>query len=149
MTTVLLVHAFATVAMVGLIWFVQIVHYPLMARVGREQFAAYHEGHVRRTGWVVVPLMVAEAITMIVVVTRQPPGAPVWGLWLAFALLVVAWTSTAWLQVPLHRRLARGYDDSANRLLVITNWIRTAAWSARALIVVWMTAVVLGAPAST
>lgn len=30
----LLVHAAATWAMVGLVWFVQVVHYPLFAQVG-------------------------------------------------------------------------------------------------------------------
>ena len=36
----LLTNAFATLAMVGLIWFVQVVHYPLFAKVGNSCFAA-------------------------------------------------------------------------------------------------------------
>ena len=39
MELILLTQVFATLFMVGLIWFVQIVHYPLYAKVGREQFS--------------------------------------------------------------------------------------------------------------
>jgi hypothetical protein len=46
-------------------------------------------------------------------------------------LLLVVWGSTALLQVPCHARLSRGFDGSALRTLVGTNWIRTAAWSLR------------------
>ena len=34
----LIIHAAATWFMVGLIWFVQIVHYPMFANVGRDSF---------------------------------------------------------------------------------------------------------------
>lgn len=36
MQTVVVVHLLATLAMAGLILFVQVVHYPLMARVGED-----------------------------------------------------------------------------------------------------------------
>jgi hypothetical protein len=38
----LLVHGFATLYMTGLIWFVQLVHYPLFAQVGRHAHLSYH-----------------------------------------------------------------------------------------------------------
>ena len=34
-----------TSALFGLIWIVQVVHYPLFGRVGREGFAAYESAH--------------------------------------------------------------------------------------------------------
>jgi hypothetical protein len=40
--------------------------------------------------------------------------------------------STWRLQVPRHDALARGWDAAAHRALVRSNWVRTAAWSARA-----------------
>ena len=57
---VVAVHTFATLAMMGLIWFVQVVHYPLYAKVGPQAFAEYHALHVSRTTSVVAPLMLAE-----------------------------------------------------------------------------------------
>ncbi len=41
----LAVHLAATAAMTGLIWFVQVVHYPLFDLVGRAQFVGYEAAH--------------------------------------------------------------------------------------------------------
>ncbi|MEM7249453.1 MAG: hypothetical protein AAF533_29355 [Acidobacteriota bacterium] len=125
---VLTAHLATTLAACGLIWFVQVVHYPLFAKVPVDGFAAFHARHVQRTGWIVIPLMLLEA------------GAALGLLWLddrvlltrvGFALLAVAWLSTALLQVPCHERLRQGFDASVVQRLVGTNWIRTVAWTAR------------------
>ncbi len=127
MTALLLVHAGATLAMCGLGWFVQVVHYPLFARVGDDSFTAYEREHVRRTTLVVTPLMVAEAVTAGLLLVLRPSSLTVAGA----VLVVLVWTSTALVQVPLHRRLERGFDPAAQRALVRTSWVRTALWSGR------------------
>jgi hypothetical protein len=57
MDTVLLVHVAAAWAMVGLIWFVQLVHHPLFSAVGSSAFTGYEARHMRRTTWVVAMFM--------------------------------------------------------------------------------------------
>ncbi|MGL6280626.1 MAG: hypothetical protein ACRC50_13860 [Gaiella sp.] len=130
MTALLLVHAGATVAMVGLVWFVQLVHYPLFAHVGRDGFALYEAQHTRRTTWLVAPLMLVEAATALVLLAADPSLLTVAGA----ALLGIVWLSTALVQVPLHGRLERGFDAEAHRRLVRSNAVRTAAWTGRAVI---------------
>jgi hypothetical protein len=125
----------ATLFMTGLIWFVQIVHYPLFDRVG-ESFTAYHRAHSRWTTWVVGPPMLIEAATCLWTAVRPPQDVPGWQASLGLGLLVTIWISTATLQVPQHRRLARGFETRAYRRLVATNWLRVVAWSLRALLVV-------------
>ncbi|MCR9244635.1 MAG: hypothetical protein NXI31_06355 [bacterium] len=125
-----LTHGFATIAMTGVIWFVQVVHYPLFAAVGTERFVAFEASHVRRTTWVVAPLMLAELVTAAALAVAPATRGLV--PWSGIALLAIAWLSTAFLQVPLHRRLERGFDSDTARRLVATNWIRTVAWTARA-----------------
>jgi hypothetical protein len=56
----LLAHVAATLFMTGLIWFVQIVHYPLMSSVGRAEWVEYERRHLRRTTAVVAPAMLIE-----------------------------------------------------------------------------------------
>jgi len=129
---VLLVHLAATLFMTGLIWFVQLVHYPMFSSVGRERFAEYEIVHSRRTAWVVVPAMLIEAITGVYLVVTPPTGVPRDVLWVGLGLIVMSWLSTALLQVPRHRKLMAGYDEKVHRGLVATNWIRTVGWSARA-----------------
>ena len=133
----IITQAAATLAMTGLIWFVQIVHYPLMGRVGVEAFTGYEDEHTRRTSWVVGPPMLIEAVTSLTIVFRPPTGVSAGEAWSGLALVAVIWISTATLQVPLHRRLAKGFEPSAHRSLVLTNWIRVLAWSLRAALVLY------------
>lgn len=132
-TALLLTHALATLFMTGLIWFVQIVHYPLMASVGAARFTDYETRHMRRTTWVVGPGMLVEAAAAVALLISPPAGAATLA-WIGAALLAVIWLSTALLQAPRHRRLIAGFDERLIRSLVAGNWIRTAAWSARSAI---------------
>jgi hypothetical protein len=125
-------HAFSTVAMAGLIWFVQIVHYPLFVEVGSREFTRYEALHCRRTGYVVAPLMLTELATAAWLFFRPPMPGVEWATTAGVVLLTAIWLSTAFLQVPCHRRLECGFDAAFARRLVGTNWIRTIAWTARA-----------------
>lgn len=135
----LLVQAGSTWAMVGLIWFVQLVHYPLMGSVGSQDFVTYEAGHVRRTSWVVIPLMLAELLSSAALVVTAGPLVPRPEALLGLALLVGVWASTFFLQVPLHERLGVAFAANDHARLVRTNVIRTVLWSARgALVLVWL-----------
>lgn len=123
-----LLHAAATWYMVGLIWFVQLVHYPGFASVGEEAFVTYTRTHVSRTAWAVGPPMLVEAATAAAIVALGPPSTLAW---VALGLLALIWASTAVLQVPAHSQLNEAHDAPTIRRLVRTNWLRTAAWSAR------------------
>jgi len=126
----LLVHAATTFFMVGVIWFVQIAHYPLFSRVGEAAFPEYERQNTRRTTWVVAMPMLIELGTAIA--TAWYIGGAL--AWCGLALLVVVWVSTGLWQVPAHRRLEGGFDAVTHRRLTSTNWVRTVAWSARGII---------------
>jgi hypothetical protein len=120
-----------TLSMTGIIWFVQVVHYPLFARVGESGFATYSQQHATRTGWVVAPLMLVELVTACLGLIRffRPALLPLsWAVAGVF-LLAIIWLSTGLLQVPLHSRLGLEYQAPAVHRLVRTNWIRTVCWT--------------------
>lgn len=138
----LLTQVASTVYMVGLIWFVQVVHYPLMGAIGDSEFSAYEQRHMSLTTWVVAPPMLIEAATAVLLFWFRPTGVSIWFVWTGGILLALIWLSTALLQVPCHETLANGFDAVAHRRLVLTNWIRTVSWSLRGLLVlgmVWIT----------
>jgi hypothetical protein len=137
---VLLVHVAATLFMVGVIWFVQVAHYPLFSRVGSEKFSLYSEAHSRLTTYVVGPPMLIEATTALLLVFRQPEGVPLAAALIGLALVSVVWLSTALLQVPRHTALGSGFDRRTWSRLVLSNWVRTIAWSVRGVLVLWMAA---------
>lgn len=132
-------HLVATVAMVGLIWFVQVVHYPLFTAVGREQFVAYEDAHRRLTAYVVGPFMAVEGVTALWIAAAPPTGVSRLAAFVGLLLLAVIHASTVFLQVPMHMALSEGFDAASARRLVRTNWIRTVGWSARGLLAAGMT----------
>jgi hypothetical protein len=132
MLALLLVQLLATGFMTGLIWFVQVVHYPLFTLVGAGGFPQYEDRHTRRTTLVVAPAMVIEALAALALLVMVPAGVPSPLAWLGAVLIGAIWLSTLAVQAPCHRELSRGYAARAARRLSVTNWVRTLAWTARA-----------------
>ena len=130
----LIAHAAVTWFLTGLIWTIQVVHYPLFDMVDRTRYAAFAAAHNLRITPLVGPPMVAEALLAVWLVAERPAGVPAWWTWAGLALVCVIWLSTVVLQVPMHGRLAAGFDAHAHGILVGTNWLRTAAWTCRALL---------------
>lgn len=132
-----LLQVVSTLAMFGLLWFVQVVHYPLFELVNDQKFAA---SHATRTTYVVAPLMLLEIVTSAALLRSawRPLFIAAGEAWFGAALVVVIWMSTAFLQVPLHDRLQVRHSVADARQLVATNWVRTVAWSIRAaLVMLW------------
>lgn len=140
MKLLILTHLSATLMMTGIIWFIQIVHYPLFNRVGASEFASYEAAHTTLTTCVVMPLMFVELFSAALLLFLPTPSIPPLLLWAGIGLLAIIWLSTAVLQVPLHNTLAAGFDQAAYERLVATNWLRTGAWSVRAVIALVLTA---------
>jgi len=137
-------HAASTLMMAGVIWFVQVVHYPLMARVGEGGFSIYEREHAARTTLVVMPLMLIEAASACGLAWHLRAGAGALVGWAGLAALILVWISTFAVQVPLHGKLEVGYTPAAHTALLRTNWIRTVLWSIRGLAAVWMLWLVVG-----
>lgn len=133
---VLFAHASATWFMVGLIWFVQIVHYPLMRYVGSAEFVNYEQLHSRLTTWVVGPAMLMEVATLAWLLHFHPPAISRSWLGASAVLLAIIWISTQAIQVPCHAALCEQWDAAIHARLVTTNWIRTIAWNLRGILIV-------------
>lgn len=132
--TITLLHALCTVAMTGLVWFVQLVHYPLFARVGAETGRAYALEHQRRMTWLVGPLMVGELASAGALFLCLRGTAAEALTRAGLVLVAVIWVSTVTRQVPLHAQLARDPRPALVERLARTNWVRTLAWTARSII---------------
>lgn len=124
--------------MVGIIWFVQIVHYPLFDHLGSEVAASYAYEHQRRTGWVVGPVMLIEMGSAVILGLFRPPQVPFLLIVTGLVLIAVVWASTFFVQIPIHATLLNGFDGRLQRRLVLTNWLRTVAWTARGILALEM-----------
>lgn len=88
--------------------------------------------------WIVAPGMLTELATAVALLWLRPAGVTSPSIWLGIFLVASIWLVTYSVQVPQHASLAMSYDSEIQRKLVKGNWIRTVAWSARGLLVLWM-----------
>ena len=128
--TFLLINIFSSIFLCGLIWLVQLVHYPFFLRTDRTQFTEHIRFHGFRISFLVLPVMTAELITSILLSIYEPDFKNLHLLGLIVVLLI--WASTFLLQVPQHAKLVVKFDEKAILKLVRTNWIRTVLWSFKA-----------------
>jgi len=126
---VLTVHLVSACIMVGVIWFVQLVHYPLLAVVPVESAKQVAEKHQKWTGIVVGPPMAVEGVSTLILWANTPAGVSWWLTWANGASLAVALLCTIFLSVPRHARMVEAPDARVGKELVLTNWPRTIAWT--------------------
>lgn len=137
--SILAAQVLASGALCGLVWFLQAVHYPMLARVVGEHARKFAMEHQQRTMLVMGPLMLVEMAAALLIAVNPPPGVGRGVALVGLMMVLALWVSTALVQMPLHARLVRdGHDPGVVEALVRTNWARTALWSARALLSVWM-----------
>ena len=114
--------------MVGFIWTIQLLVYPLMAQVPADGFVAFERFHQRRVVVVLSLFAFVEVVSAAALVFVDVDRS----LWLGGGVILVAlWVSTGAFYAPLHGRLATGFDSRSHSLLVRTNWLRTIGWTVR------------------
>jgi len=138
MKLVLVCNIVATFFMVGVIWFIQIVHYPLYTRINPDAFPNYEVAHINLVTPVVVPIMFLEAITAVLLLLSPIAGIPLWLLIAGLVIVVLIWSITFFVTVPQHNVLSYSFDSAVHRTLMLTNWSRTVLWTARGLLMCWV-----------
>ena len=112
-------------ALTGLIWTIQLVHYPLFALVGADAWPRYEAEHQRRITRLVLPLMLANlALGVSVFLANRSWLAGVNG-----ALAITVFAATGLVFAPMHAALQHRAGEAAITRLLRANWARTAAWT--------------------
>jgi hypothetical protein len=143
MTLLHLIHLTATAGYCVLLWVVQVVVYPQMARVRAEDFRAYHNRHARSITWIVAPLFLLEGSCAALSFWFGWQKELAWqlasvGLFAANTLVTFLWF------VPAHARLCNGKDEPLLRRLVNMNGWRTGLSTLRLLVIIGLVAGTLG-----
>ena len=124
--------------MVGLIWLIQLVSYPLFSYVNVGDFQKYHSRHVKKITPIVALAMTLEASIALILLIFTPSDSI--GLLVINTLLVcLIWVSTAFIQIPYHQRLEFPKNQILyTEKLIKTNWIRTILWTFKLIISIWV-----------
>lgn len=132
-------HVAATLFMVGLIWTIHVVHYPLFAEVGESTYVVYQAAHVDRIGMLLAVPWLLEGLTLLGVlalaVERRELRIP--ALIGAIAMAAVLVISGFW-SAPAHGELADGFDAAVHDRLMTANLVRTLAWTICGASSVWV-----------
>ncbi len=142
-------HVIATWFMVGLIWTIHVVHYPLFAEVGEATYVAFQSAHVDRIGKLLFVPWLTEGLTLLALLwiafrgDRRGLRMPVFVG--AVAMAVVLIISGVW-SAPAHGELMDGFDSAVHDRLMTANLIRTLAWTVRGVSAVWVLALVWPRP---
>lgn len=131
--TIYILHFIVTLLLTGMIWFIQLVHYPLFHAIDPRDFPQYERENFRTT-YLNLPLMILEAASGVYLywISDSP-------LLLAnLVILVLNGLVTLVLKVPAHLRLSIDASPEAITNLIRINWLRTLAWTSRALILAFV-----------
>jgi len=122
----------------GQIWLVQTVIYPLFAKVGAAEYVRYHSFYTRRIPLVVIVQGFATFLLPIPLAIGGPP-VPAWMSAGNIGAGIVGLLVTVLLEIPRHNLLeGRGKDDQTIAELIRYNWPRTASITAQAFITALM-----------
>ena len=117
----------------GVIWTIQIVHYPSFHYNDKLSFVNFHQFHERRISIIVMPLMILELISSVALYFNDMSNHT---FLLNLIIVGLIWCSTFFIQVPIHNILSQKKDNMMIEKLVNTNWIRTFLWSMRMLLII-------------
>lgn len=138
---VFLLHTCSSWFMLGLIWLVQLVHYPTFSYVSREEFLDFSRFHTSRISMIVLPVMLVELVTgllMVVLAAGSPYRIVQFLCWLNLSVLLTIWLSTFLISVPCHNKLAEKQDEKVIQRLVKTNWVRTILWCVKSILMIYL-----------
>lgn len=113
--------------MTGVIWIIQLIHYPAFLYVDSEKWLGFHQMHVNGITPLVAPLMVGELGLSIYWVYINLTALPI----IHLAMVLALWGSTFLIQVPIHNQIEKRNDRDLIEKLIRTNWIRTLLWTVK------------------
>jgi hypothetical protein len=110
----------------GVVWFVQIVVYPLFAKVGSEEYVAYHKFYSSRIPLPVIFPGFACFLLPIVFIFLRFESVPLWLVLANAACGILSLFVTVALEIPRHFQLENGgKQDWLIQELILYNWPRT------------------------
>jgi len=124
-------HIITTSIMIGVIWVIQLVHYPSFHYIDRSSYELFQDFHMRNISWIVFPVMSVELVTGILLIQSPIFGSSNKLFFISMILLALIWFLTATLFISIHKNLSKGFNKDIINKLVNLNWLRTILWSLR------------------
>ena len=129
------VHLIFTAIMVGVIWLVQVVHYPSFNFIDKKFYSDFQNFHIKRISFIVIPVMLLELVSGLILIfldnRHSTPSL------ISFGILILIWIITGLFFAKAHQDLTAGYDRKIVKKIIKLNWIRTLLWSTRLILLLF------------
>ena len=117
--------------MTGIIWLIQLLHYPSFLQIDKSLFFDFHAKHTNMMTVLVGPIMIGELLLSLYLSQNFER------FWLIqTSLAIILFALTFLVSVPIHNQLANGFDENLIRKLISTNWPRTIIWTIKAVLLI-------------
>ena len=124
-------HLTLTSIMVGLIWVIQLVHYPTFHFIDKNLYSSFQKFHMNSISLIVIPVMVLELATGVLLLVGNSKN---FLIIISFIILILIWAITGVFFSGAHGKLITGYDALVVDELVSMNWVRTILWTLKMLL---------------
>jgi len=128
----------ASVFMTGIIFFIQIVQYPLLHNISTFDFSCYFKKSNYRISWIVYSALVIEigfAIGLSFLPVRAVMQVPIL---ITYMLLAAATLNTFLIQAPMTQRLQLAFDRELLSKVMFFNGVRLVTWTLRTILLCWI-----------
>ena len=128
-------HLTSTSIMVGVIWVMQLVHYPTFKYVKESDYPIFQKYHMSNISYIVFPVMFTELITALLIFLS---GEKSLFFVLSLICLFLIWVITGVLFTKFHSILQKGKDLKMIEKMIKANWMRTLLWTLRLIMILFV-----------
>ena len=128
-------HLTSTSIMVGIIWVIQLVHYPSFKYVKDSDYIIFQKYHMSNISYIVFPSMFTELITSLLIFFS---GEKSFLFMLSMICISLIWVITGVLFTKFHSTLQKGKDLKMIEKMIKANWIRTLLWTMRLIMILFV-----------
>ncbi len=130
-----MIHIISTSIMVGVIWVIQLVHYPSFKYVNESDYIIFQKYHMSNISYIVFPVMFTELITALIILFF---GEKSLFFVLSLICLFLIWVITGVLFTKYHSILKEGKDLMIIEKMIKANWIRALLWTMRLIMILFV-----------
>tara|TARA_B110000444_G_C18678653_1_gene518681 strand:- start:232 stop:621 length:390 start_codon:yes stop_codon:yes gene_type:complete len=123
--------------MVGVIWLIQLIHYPSFEYISTKRYFEFQKLHMNRVSIIVMPVMLLESISGAYILFYIFPNDKIYAF--SIVLLVIIWIITGLYFSKVHSKLLHDNSLVIKKKLVQKNWSRTIIWTIRLVLIFWLT----------
>lgn len=128
---VLFIQILTTWALLGIVWFIQLIFYPSFQNV-KEGFVHYERRNLKRTTIFLAPIFIIDLVTNVLLLLIAKKPFYVTLISIALALNILALLLTFLFQMQQHQKLSVHFSKATLQKLVRVSLIRSLLWSAKA-----------------